>query len=76
MKYQYFSRKDCPPQQEKWLYADCRQNNSEQILAGRWRLVNVSTDSNIPCCACDHAEQLVSQPAGFAAIRSFLQALN
>jgi len=76
MKYQYFSRKDCPPQQKKWLCDDCRQNNSEQMLTGRWRLINVITDSSIPCCACDHAEQFVNQPAGFAAICSFLQTLN
>lgn len=76
MKYQYISKKACPPQEKTWLCADCRETNIEQILTGSWRLVGVSTDSGLRCAGCHTAEHNVSRPAGFAVIRSFLLALN
>lgn len=52
MKYQYTVKDGRDSLDELWVCADCRKNNSDMILVGKWRLIDKSVDPKLPCRRC------------------------
>ena len=51
-KYQTSGKTD----QEIWVCEACKKGNSQLILTGKWKLIDRSSDSGIPCVICQGNE--------------------
>jgi len=52
MKYQYVTDKKGTSQDEVWVCSDCRKDNTNMILIGKWRLIDKSVDPKVNCGKC------------------------
>jgi hypothetical protein len=39
--------------EEIWVCAACKKMHTDEIIMGKWKLIEMSDNAGIPCCVCE-----------------------
>jgi len=61
-RFKYKVVADADKSREVWVCDSCKKENAENILLGRWKLIDKRDDNDQPCPACGNGASTGATP--------------